>query len=282
MMRNNLTLTTLLSLSLWSATVHAEDLAEERWFQVEIIAFTNADVETDSPEAWPSYSTIETPEQFIQIKGVTELLTANSAQEPTEEELAELEEATLEPQMTEINLEAFVALSEFERQLNVQRLSLEGSRSHRVLFHEAWNQPVPNRDNVIPIRIDGGEKYGRQAELQGYIDLYVERYLHLNTRLTFLEYAKSQDPFSFFSESNTSGSATDAVDDFGGLSLINADSLLNNRVSRKSDDYFISTSAAAMNENRRMRSKELHYFDNPKFGLIVLITPIELKQPDEN
>lgn len=274
MMLKRTTLAILLALSHYSLPAFAEDSSEsteERWFQVEVIAFTNADVETDSPEAWPSYSNIETPEQFIQIKGVAELLTANSAQEPTQEELAELEQSTLEPTITDTNLEAFVALSEFERQLNVQRLSLEGSRNHRVLFHEAWNQPVPGRDDVIPIRIQGGEKYGRQAELQGFIDLYVERYLHLNTNLTFLEYAKSQDPFSFFAESKSTSSAADTVDDFGGLSLINADSLLNNRISRNSEDYFVSTSAAVMNESRRMRSKELHYIDNPKFGLIVQI-----------
>jgi len=28
-----------------------------------------------------------------------------------------------------------------------------------------------------------------------------------------------------------------------------------------------------LNQHRRMRSKELHYFDHPKFGVIALITP---------
>jgi hypothetical protein len=258
-------------------SLFAEDQVEERWFQVEIIAFTNAEVETDSPEIWPSFSTITTPEQFIQIEGVTELLTANSEKEPTDEEIAELEEAALDTDNSNETLEAFVALSEFERQMNDERETIDSNRKHRVLFHEAWNQPVPNRDNVIPIRIDGGEKYGRQAELQGYINLYVERYLHLTAQLSFIEYEKSRDPFSFFSESDADISVSDTMDEFGGFSLINADSLLNNRVSRKSNDFFISTSVALLNENRRMRSKEIHYFDNPKFGMIVLITPIEVQ-----
>lgn len=273
-------LTTLLILTLCSTGLYAADKPDEqpeRWFQVEIIAFTNADVETDAPEAWPSFTSLSSPERFIQIKGVAELLTANSERTPTDEEIAELEQNVIDTEQEETVLEAFVALSEFERQLTQQRLSLERSRNHRVLFHEAWNQPVPGRDNVIPIRIDGGEKYGRQAELQGYINLYVERYLHMNTQLNFIEYEKSQDPFSFFNETNSSTSASDTMDAYGGLSLINADSLLNNRVSRKSDDFFVSTSAALLSENRRMRSKEIHYFDNPRFGLIVLITPIDLQ-----
>ncbi|MFQ3281103.1 CsiV family protein [Reinekea sp.] len=272
--------TTLLIMALCSSGLFAADQEEvqpERWFQVEIIAFTNAEVETDSPEAWPSFSSLPTPDQFIQIKGVTELLTANSALTPTEEETAELEQSAINIEQEETNLEAFVALSEFERQLTGQRNTLERSRNHRVLFHEAWNQPVPGRDTVIPIRLDGGEKYGRQAELQGYIDLYVERYLHLNTQLSFIEYEKSQDPFSFFSETSSATTASETMDAYGGLSLINADSLLNNRVSRKSDDFFISTRAALLSESRRMRSKEIHYFDNPRFGMIVLITPIDLQ-----
>lgn len=270
--------TTLWFIALFSTGLYAADqLEEERWFQVEIIAFTNSDVETDAPEAWPSYSDLTTPEHFIQIKGATELLTANSERTPTDEEIAELEQSALDTDNTVTNLEAFVALSEFERQLTAQHQSLERSRNHRVLFHEAWNQPVPGRDDVIPIRIDGGEKYGRQAELQGYINLYVERYLHMNTQLNFIEYEKSQDPFSFFTETSSDVSASETMDAYGGLSLINADSLLNNRVSRKSDDFFISTSAATISENRRMRSKEIHYFDNPRFGMIVLITPIDIQ-----
>ena len=35
------------------------------------------------------------------------------------------------------------------------------------------------------------------------------------------------------------------------------------------------TDSARMRQHRRMRSKEVHYLDNPKFGLIVLINPVE-------
>ena len=35
------------------------------------------------------------------------------------------------------------------------------------------------------------------------------------------------------------------------------------------------TDSARLRQHRRMRSKELHYLDNPKFGLIVLINPVE-------
>ena len=174
-------------------------------------------------------------------------------------------------------LEAFVALSEFERQLIDQRKKLDSSRQYKVLFHEAWNQPVPDRDNVIPIRIDAGERFGRQSELQGYIGLYVERYLHLSTDLQLIKYEKSSDPFSVISDTSASLNNTQTLNSFGGLSLLNADSLTNSSITRKSDQFYISVRSSQLKESRRMRSKELHYLDNPLFGVIILITPIDIQ-----
>ncbi|MDO6461672.1 CsiV family protein [Granulosicoccaceae sp. 1_MG-2023] len=34
------------------------------------------------------------------------------------------------------------------------------------------------------------------------------------------------------------------------------------------------TDSARLRQHRRMRSKEIHYLDNPRFGLLVLITPV--------
>jgi hypothetical protein len=36
-----------------------------------------------------------------------------------------------------------------------------------------------------------------------------------------------------------------------------------------------------LRESRRMRSREVHYLDHPFFGVIVLITPVELPKPEE-
>jgi len=36
-----------------------------------------------------------------------------------------------------------------------------------------------------------------------------------------------------------------------------------------------------LQEHRRMRSRELHYLDHPLFGVLVLITPYELPEPEE-
>lgn len=261
--------------------VSAEDTPpEERWFQVEIMIFKNPDLEPDNPESWPAFPTFEHPESYLRLEGITEILTSNSDTEESEEEQSAVPDEVLEiePPASEKGLEAFVALSEFERQLIEQRETIEKSRNYKLLFHEAWNQPVPGRDAVIPIRIDAGERFGRQSELQGYISLYVERYLHFSTDLHLIEYEKSADPFSIIAEENTTSSnSLNTLNSFGGLSLLNTNVLSNSQITRKSNQFFVSVSSAQMKESRRMRSRTLHYLDNPEFGLLILITPIEIQ-----
>ena len=38
-------------------------------------------------------------------------------------------------------------------------------------------------------------------------------------------------------------------------------------------EYEYGVPEIRLKERRRMRSKELHYFDHPRFGVIALITP---------
>jgi len=272
--------TIILLTSLFSVAAFAEDSTEpERWYQVEVMIFKNPIKETDNPESWPAFPDITHPPSFIRLEGISEILTDNSETSEQLEDETNTPATAVElpaPESTQ-GLKAFKALSEFERLMIKQRETLESNSRYKILFHEAWNQPVPGRDNVIPIRIDGGERFGRQSELQGYISLYVERYLHLSTDLNLITYEQSSDPFSVIGDVTSGLNSEQTLDTFGGISLLNADSLSNNQISRKSNQFFISVQSAQLKESRRMRSREIHYLDNPEFGMLVLITPIEIK-----
>jgi hypothetical protein len=41
---------------------------------------------------------------------------------------------------------------------------------------------------------------------------------------------------------------------------------------------YTATQTVVLQEQRRLRSGELHYFDHPRFGLIVLVTPVANSQ----
>lgn len=261
----------LSTLLLTTAVAWAEETQPERWFQVEVLIFTNPEREIDNPEVWPSFASITTPKKFINLTAMEQ----DETIELTAAELADLNAEQIEMGVSAVGLVPFEVLSVYERQLTDQRQRLERARGHRILFHQAWNQPVPNRDNVIPIRINGGEKYGRQAELQGFVELYVERFLHLRTDLHLLEYQVSQDPFSLVAQEGLPAFSL-GLESYGGLSLLNTESPLNTRIARTDAQFYVAKSSAALRELRRMRSQEIHYLDNPKFGMMILITPLTI------
>ncbi len=254
--------------------------SKERWFQVELLIFKQPQIETDDPEVWPQYAEIEKPENFLELEtknDPAELNLVTNEQAPTDTTNFPAEIIVEDTK----NLKPFAVLPDSEQRLRNHYLQLKKDPNYSVLFHEVWNEPVPGRDDVVPIRIGAGEMFGRKAELQGYISLYVERYLHLSTNLHLVQYEKSRDPFSFVEESDSGFSALQTLNDFGGLSLINTDSFNNNQIARESKNFYVAIESAHLEESRRMRSKHIHYLDNPKFGLLVLITPIK-SQADVN
>jgi len=237
---------------------------EERWYQVELLIFENPNYGAESPEQWPTYPSLSSRTPVISIEE------SETTEEPDDVDVVTPDiDATNRPT-------PFEPLSPEEQQLVAERTELERSRGFRILYHQAWMQPVPGRDSVIPIRIRGGEQYGQQPELQGYIDLYVERYLHLVTDLQLVRYAQTDNPFRLIDEGVSTG--PDALEPFPGLSLDGQPPRMETAgITQANNRYYVATESVRLQQRRRMRSSELHYLDNPEFGLLVLITPIEFQ-----
>ena len=189
--------------------------------------------------------------------------------------------------------------SEF-RLIDVVSRLVESPR-YELLLHVAWRQPGLELEQAMPVWIRGGRIYGSEYtsidnqieliesiprvageepgaeknfafdqqtleamelqlleqkalrahqglyELEGKITITLSRYLHAYTDLVFRRPRLSVDTVS----SNT------PQDQY--LAAYSADTrILNNH---------------ALKEHRRMRSKTLHYLDNPEFALLILITP---------
>jgi hypothetical protein len=131
-------------------------------------------------------------------------------------------------------------LPESSFHLLAERNALAGSAGYRPLAYLAWRQPVLDRSQAQPLQIPvSGSRAG--AYVDGTVKVAVERYLHLYLDLQL----------------HLPDSAVRSGDSAARVEL----------------------PEIRLNEQRRMRSKELHYFDNPRFGVIALITPVE--QPAE-
>ncbi len=113
--------------------------------------------------------------------------------------------------------------------------------SYRPLAYFAWRQSVLDRAQAVSIELPGKGRNSTGAYVDGSVRVAVERYLHLYLDL------KLHTPVS-----NEQ------------LELL---------------EYDIPE--IRLTQHRRMRSKEIHYFDNPRFAVIALIMPYKPPPPPE-
>ncbi len=60
---------------------------------------------------------------------------------------------------------------------------LKGAYRYKLLFSGSWPQPLQARSQANALLIEGGEAVGQHHELEGYIRIGLERYLHIDTEL---------------------------------------------------------------------------------------------------
>ena len=114
----------------------------------------------------------------------------------------------------------------------------------RPLFHRRWRQATPPRDAPVAIRIDLPVT---EARLHGTLDVTVARYLHFNVDLWYEDTTLGQSPRLF------SADGTSRAPDL--------------------ERRYIHIS-----ERRRMRSREVHYLDHPKVGIVIRIDPLNVPE----
>ena len=106
--------------------------------------------------------------------------------------------------------------------------------------------PLTDSDEVINIEITDADETEQQqviptSKLNGCITIYRERYLHIITDMVYYHehdediYAEDSNSYSFGKE--------------------------------------VTATAIPVKSRRRMRSRELHYIDNPGVGAVILVTP---------
>lgn len=236
---------------------------EERWFKVEILIFENPAYGVESPEVWPAFPQRDARPNSLRIE--TPVAEEDTGETELENQSFALAEFTPSPFPT-----AFAPMGAEAKDLAAIATAMRRARGFRVLYHETWAQPVPGRDAVVPIRIDGGERYGQQQELQGYIELYVERFLHMRADLQLISYSQTNNPFRLIDDHDSDDLSAPG---FSGLSLLSEDTDTQRSLTSDEQRFFMATESARISELRRMRSTELHYFDNPRFGVLAVIHP---------
>lgn len=206
--------------------------------------------------------------------------------------------------------------SEF-RLLDVVTRLVESSR-YELLLHAAWRQPGVDREQAMPIWLKAGRIYGNEytsidskiewidnsSPTDGSVDGSVDGLGNTEVNSTAKTYAfdeqslESQE-LQLLEEQSTQphnglyeleGKITIALSRYLHTYIdlvlrrprLSADPVLNNAP----EEAYLAANAAdtrilnnhPLREHRRMRSKNLHYIDNPEFGVLVLITPYEVAE----
>lgn len=121
-------------------------------------------------------------------------------------------------------------------------------------------------------------------EVDGAIQVYLGRYLHINTQMYYRHPGKEELDISALN-STISSSLLNMTDD----GVIKQDYQSDFNWSFQTDNWFEQEKQTAtvdkllnytMKQSRRVRSEETHYFDHPLFGVIIQIRPFELEDEE--
>ncbi len=154
----------------------------------------------------------------------------------------------------------FQALGADAMQLNRETDAIAGRRNWRVLLHTAWRQTVDNPQQATAVVIHGGKSVGEHHELEGTFTLSIDHFLRADANLWL----------SRFSNTNLAASPTTLPNPPGAMTLTGTDNSAN--------PVYTTTQVVVLQEQRRLRSGTVHYFDHPRLGLIVLVTPVKTSQ----
>ena len=133
----------------------------------------------------------------------------------------------------------FTELSQSGYTLNRISGGLSPGAGYSVLFHRAWRQLAYDSKHAVDYPVHSIAVNGRDS-IEGSVTLIAERYLHLDIDLLLMQ---------------TGGAAPALYSDGPG-----------------------NVPVYRLNEKRRIRSSEIHYFDHPRIGVIARVTPYSTPQ----
>jgi hypothetical protein len=139
----------------------------------------------------------------------------------------------------------FQMLARHELTLTSVARLLGGAQSYRPLLHVGWRQPAGSGPAARPVQISGGGPLAPVTlELGDRLMDSPPQELHGTVRLLLQRFLHLDVDLTLYRPTPAA--------------------------------VYPGVEVYRMTERRRLRSKELHYFDHPSFGLLAMITPYQL------
>lgn len=281
-------------------------------YHVEVIIFERSAAGSQL-EYWPDDIKLSYPADVVFIKSPELLIDDNSADIDINEVRVDTNIET--PPNEAANLAQPASPSDFldprilpARSENI--LSSEASKlseRYRILFHQAWQQTFTATDKAPAVVINGGDTFDERSELGGSIRLSINKFIHIDTDLWLTKFSPNLGqaqqwpmpplaPKPQVKQKLTQEETSWQIDQYETPNIgINAETLSHasgdkyqfDASSVLGDSYtlggnerfsFLPDTIYALKQSRRMRSKEMHYIDHPRFGIIIRIDPISFEE----
>ena len=328
----------LFSLCILTMLFSSAQAQDERWYEVEVLVFSQVSAKSYDSEKWPINLNSKFPANTIELHPY-------KIKPPLPESI----ETTI-PEMPE----AFTLIDPNEYQLQKIPAKLVETSDYEVLVHRTWRQPLMKNENGTPVLIDDEDSLNAYQEFsineqwfdaalleeqtrispETQVGLDIDSANDSNTTQTQPMIAED-DPidsewgFRSFQDTNfeldktvharplmgpeqlrTYGTVTLKMSRFLHLSInmfyrtqrpkiVVPDGLLasdfpmdggdKDKVDskhEKSSDEFINTLELEpvdfrLSDSQRIKTKEIYYFDHPLFGVLTMVTPIEVPEEEE-
>jgi len=253
----------LLMLPVSATSATPDEATVTPWYEVSLVIFKHRNSPTGN-ERWPTPDTlnISFPNGILELEPAQESIATGDGKPEVIDEAVPFRNTTSTD-------------TEFQQALR----SIQLSSNYEIMTSASWKQPALDKEQAIPVLIQAGDEFGGYFELEGSVTLTVSRYLHMKADLWLSEYIQQVEMIAPWWESTNT-----VTDSFGG----DFDQAQNDAAPAYQDiDFgsqpsysetvtrYESVRTVVLNESRRMRSGELHYLDNPMFGLLVKVVPYE-------
>jgi len=247
-------------------------LLGQDWYEIEVLIFehqSNGSNNTSDPERWPANIDLFWPTPLIDISSSEDRRSAS-----------------------------IVELSPQALRLDNASYAMRVNDDYRLLWHRAWKMPVLPEERSPWILIQGGDQVDEHHQLEGAIRIHLARFLHIQSNFLLTELlppnSNEQTEFHWSQLPSLSG---DSLPPIGPNSLEpsnSTDIAIDSQSSFRTEEQntfsgtglngiesgfliergFPVKEIIHIQSSRRMRSKELHYIDHPKVGILAVIHPI--------
>ncbi|MCG8432401.1 MAG: peptidoglycan binding protein CsiV [Gammaproteobacteria bacterium] len=305
---------TALLLLFCSAQAQEENAEDARWYDVELIVFRHLNYRKNNTETWQSGERVPDFTAAFDREEPPEESGDDEEAEPDTVVTAAAADVEDDTTVTPVRPDPFTPLDTEDFRLTGTAAALQRSSRYEMVLHTGWMQPGQARDTGTPVRIyvaeEGVEIQGEQnfpvldeipealipdgdffpesmfdpykidlkRPLDGTVKLAVSRYLHLYLDLIYLPPEEQRAQVSAVEESNQLNeefrqTILEALAS-SEITLEEAEILM---LEPQSPEFY----GYRLQQNRRLRNEEIHYFDHPVYGVVAIVKPREFPEPEE-